>query len=51
MLIYILNKISYNDNRFNDIKDEIISNKNKIIDKFNKDGVDCDELWFFESEL
>lgn len=44
MLIYIVNKKSYIDNRFNDIKDEIIYNKNKIIDKSNKDGVDDDEL-------
>ena len=44
MLIYILNKKSYIDKRFNDIKDEIISNKNKIIDKSNKNGVDGDEL-------
>lgn len=51
MLIYIVNKKLYIDNRFNDIKDEIIYNKNKIIDKSNKDGVDDDELWSFESEL
>ena len=44
VLMHILSKKSYIDNRFNDIKDGILSTKNKIIVKSNKDGVDDDKL-------